>query len=144
MKISEIKVSYSSNNEKKLVIKTSNEAYDVFIDTWNMDTIELQEEFKLLLLNRANKLLGIYHLSKGGTSSTIVDNKLVFSVALKCQASGIILAHNHPSGNLRPSEADKQVTRKVKKGGEYLDITLLDHVILTKDGYFSFADEGLL
>lgn len=144
MKISEIKVSYSLNNQKKPKVKTSMEAYGVLIDSWDSDIIELQEEFKLLLLNGANKILGVYHLSKGGTSSTIVDNKLIFSVALKCQASGIILAHNHPSGSLYPSEADKQVTRKVKKGGECLDIKLLDHLIITKDGYFSFADEGLL
>ncbi|MEZ4801134.1 MAG: JAB domain-containing protein [Gelidibacter sp.] len=144
MKISEINVSYSNRNEKKQKVKSSKDSFEILLDSWNKDTIELQEEFKILLLNRSNTVLGIYPVSKGGVSGTIVDAKLVFSVALKCNASSIIVSHNHPSGNLNPSEADKSLTKKLKSAGQYLDITLLDHIILTKDNYYSFSDEGLL
>ena len=140
MKISEINVSYSTGKEKKTKIKNSKQSYDVLLACWNKFTLELQEEFKVLLLNRNNLVLGIYSLSKGGVSSTIVDAKLLFSVALKCNASSIIIAHNHPSGNLTPSESDKSITNKLKKAGQYLDITILDHLIVTKDDFFSFND----
>lgn len=144
MEISEISVSYSNSKKEKLKAKDSKQCYALFLDSWNKNTIELQEEFKILLLNRANNVLGIYNLSKGGTTGTVVDAKLVFSVALKCNASSIIIAHNHPSGNLTPSEADKTITNKLKQAGKLLDIALLDHLIVTKDNFYSFLDEGLL
>ncbi|MCB4800382.1 JAB domain-containing protein, partial [Neotamlana laminarinivorans] len=84
----------------------------------------------------------IYPLSKGGVSGTVVDAKLVFSVALKCNASSIVIAHNHPSGNLKPSEADLRLTKKLKEAGNYLDVKVLDHIILSREGYYSFADES--
>jgi DNA repair protein RadC len=143
-KISEIKVTYSSNNIDKPTVKSSLDSYKVLHTHWDMDTIELHEEFKVLLLNRANQALGVHHLSKGGVSGTVVDAKLIFSVALKCNASSIILAHNHPSCNKKPSQADIDITNKIKEGCRCLDMTLLDHLILIKDSYFSFADEGLL
>ncbi len=144
MQISEISVSYSSNKNDKLKISSSKQSYDVLMSCWSKSTIELQEEVKVLILNRANQILGIYPLSKGGVSGTVVDAKLVFSVALKCNASSIILAHNHPSGNVNPSEADKNLTDKLKLAGQYLDIVLLDHLIVTKDDFYSFSDNGLL
>lgn len=144
MEISEIRVSYSNNKKDRLKITNSKQSYDILMACWNKATLELQEEFKVLLLNRSNQVLGIYPLSKGGTASTVVDAKLVFSVALKCNASSIIIAHNHPSGNLNPSEADKSITEKLKKAGKYLEINLLDHLIITKDDFFSFNDNGLL
>lgn len=144
MKISEISVSYSSSKNDKLKISNSKQSYDVLRACWSDVIIELQEEFKVLMLNHSNHILGIYPLSKGGVSGTIVDAKLVFSVALKCNASNIIIAHNHPSGNLKASEADKNITAKLKKAGEYLDIVLLDHLIITKNDFFSFADNGLI
>ena len=125
-------------------ISSSKQSYDILMACWSSSTIELQEEFKVLLLNRANQVLGIYPLSKGGVSATVVDAKLVFSVALKCNASSIIIAHNHPSGNLNPSEVDKNLTQKLKRAGQYLDITLLDHLIVTKDSFYSFSDNGLM
>jgi DNA repair protein RadC len=140
--IKEIKVSYSSGNKDKIKITNSKETYKLFLSCWSLRTIELQEEFKVLLLNRNNQVLGIYPLSKGGVSGVIVDAKLVYSVALKCNASSIIVAHNHPSGNLQPSEADLKMTSKLKEAGAYLDITLLDHLIITRDGYYSFADKS--
>jgi len=143
-KISEIRVTYSTRNGEKLKVSSSHSAYEILLPHWKRKTIELHEEFKVLLLNRSNQALGVYHLSKGGVSGTIVDAKLIFSVALKCNASNIILAHNHPSGNRKPSSADLSITRKIKQGCSLLDLALLDHLILTKDGFLSFADEGLL
>jgi DNA repair protein RadC len=144
MKISEITVSYSNSNNKKEKVTNSKDSYNILLNSWDSNIIELQEECKVLLLNRANQVLGVYSISKGGVSGTIVDAKLVFSVALKCNASSIIIAHNHPSRNLNPSETDKRLTQKLKKAGEYLDIVLLDHIIITKNDFFSLADNGML
>jgi DNA repair protein RadC len=144
MEISEIKVSYTNPNKDRQQIKDSQTSYTILIACWDKSTIELQEEFKVLLLNRYSEVLGIYPLSKGGTAGTIVDAKLVFSVALKCNASSIIISHNHPSGNLKPSEADKTLTKNLRVAGNYLDIKVLDHIIVTKDNYYSFADSGEL
>ena len=140
MEIAEVQVSYNTTNKEHLKIKDSNSTYELLLSCWNKNTIELQEEFKVLLLNRNNQVLGIYSLSKGGVSGTIVDSKLLFSVALKANASGIILSHNHPSGNTNPSEADKTITNRIKQASKLLDIQLLDHLVITKDSYYSFAD----
>jgi len=102
------------------------------------------EEFWMLLLNRANRVIGREQISIGGTSGTVVDAKVIFRKALEGQASGLILAHNHPSGNLRPSQADIDITKKLRSGGKSLDISILDHLIISEMGYFSFADEGIL
>ena len=140
--IQEIKVSYTSGNRDKVKITNSKDSYELLLSCWSQKTIELQEEFKVLLLNRNHQVLGIYPLSKGGVSGTVVDAKLVFSVALKCNASSIVIAHNHPSGNLKPSEADLRLTKKIKEAGNYLDVKVLDHIILSREGYYSFADES--
>ena len=142
--IREIKLSYSKNGIESIKITGSESAYKLLLDNWDMDTIELQEEFKVLLLNRANHVLGIYPLSKGGVSGTVVDVKLLLASALKANASSIIIAHNHPSGNLKPSESDTRLTKKIKEGAKLLDITLLDHVIVAIAGYYSYSDEGNL
>lgn len=102
------------------------------------------EEFWIIYLNNSNKVLQKNQLSKGGITGTLVDVRLAFKMALEVGAVGIILAHNHPSGTLKPSEADKQITQKLKKAGESLDIKILDHLIITENAYFSFADEGIL
>ncbi len=99
---------------------------------------------KLLLLNRGAKVLGKYELSKGGTASAAIDIKLVLSITLKCNASGIILIHNHPSGNLKPSPSDISLTEKLQKACKVIDIKLLDHLIVSQYGYYSFSDENLL
>jgi len=108
------------------------------------DRIELLEEFKVMLLNRHNKVLGVASISVGGMEATIVDPKVVFSIALKAKASQIILAHNHPSGNINPSLVDTQVTRKLKRAGELLEIKVCDHLIITKDSFYSHADDDLM
>ena len=140
--ISEIELKYSPSilKQKRIKITNSQSAYKAFLTNWYMDTIELYEEFKVLLLNRANEVLGIHSLSKGGISGTIVDLKLLFAVVLKSASSSIILAHNHPSGNLKPSEADKALNNKINKVAGYLDIYVWDNLVITKDGYFSYAD----
>ncbi|ARK13403.1 RadC family protein [Fibrivirga algicola] len=102
------------------------------------------EEFWILLLNRANEVLRPVQISAGGVSGTVADPRMIFKVGLEYLASGIILAHNHPSGNLTPSQADKDLTRKLKEAGRFLDIPVLDHLIVTDRTYLSFADEGIL
>lgn len=102
------------------------------------------EEFWLLLLNRANEVFARERLSIGGTSGTVVDLKLVLKTALEARASGFIAVHNHPSGNLEPSRADIELTEKLKQGGRILDLPMLDHLIVSERGYYSFADEGMI
>ncbi len=104
----------------------------------------LHEEFWILYLNNSNNVVYKSQLSKGGMTGTVVDVRIIFKMALEYNATAIILAHNHPSGKLYPSEADKQITRKLKQAGENLDINVLDHLIITESGYYSFADEGVL
>lgn len=142
--VSEIKVSYSSVSTHKVKITGAKKAFEVLLSSWDLDTIELQEEFKVLLLNRANEVLGIYPLSKGGITGTVVDQRLVFAVALKCNATAIIMAHNHPSGKLEPSHADITITKSINKCGDILNINLIDHLIVSKNGFFSFSNEGKL
>lgn len=144
MDVAEIKVSYSTNQSKGVVLNSSRSSYNLILSKWDKDILEFQEESKVILVNRANILLGIFPLSKGGLSGTVVDIRIILSVALKCHASGLFLVHNHPSGNLKPSEADRQITRKLKEACVLLDISLIDHLIITKTGYYSFADEGQL
>ena len=103
-----------------------------------------ETSYSYLFLNRANKALGVSLISKGGMAETVMDVKIILQTALKVHASGIILSHNHPSGNLRPSEPDKQITSKIKEACKVLDLHLLDHIILTEESYYSFADEGLI
>lgn len=124
-------------------IQTPKEVYNIFLNHWEINKIELREEFKIMLFNRCNRVLGIVPISIGGVSGTVVDLKLVFSAALLANASAIILAHNHPSGNLKPSEVDTILTKKLKSAGELLEIAVLDHFILTSEGYYSFSEEGI-
>jgi DNA repair protein RadC len=145
-RVAEVKLSYRNRVKpsERPQVTCSADSYKVLKDSWDKSKIEFVEQFKVLLLNRANRVLGIYELSTGGVAGTVADPKLVFVAALKACASGIILSHNHPSGNLKPSQADLQLTTKIKQGGELLDISVLDHLILTSEGYYSLADEGLL
>ncbi|WP_394772802.1 DNA repair protein RadC [Flavobacterium sp.] len=103
----------------------------------------LHEEFWVLFLNNSNKVISKSQLSKGGLTGTIVDVRLVFKLAFECGATSLILCHNHPSGNLEPSDADKQITKKIKIAGDSLDVKVLDHLIITETKYYSFVDEGI-
>lgn len=129
-------------SERKKV-NSSSSAHEILRSIWN-DQVELYESFYILLLNRANKVLGYRLISQGGVSGTVVDPKAIFQAALLANASSIILAHNHPSGTLTPSEADDRITKKLKAAGEFLEISVLDHLILGDDQFYSFADEGRL
>lgn len=143
--IAEIKISYHYGryfaNDRK--ISNSNDTYNILKQAFEPEMC-YRESFYILLLNRANNVLGISKIADGGTASVVVDIKLIFQRALKANASCIILAHNHPSGNLTPSEQDRKITQTIKKGAALLDMTLLDHIILAHTGYYSFADKGIL
>src|SRR5690606_5724299 len=144
--VAEIQLSYKSKVKASLrpKINSSKDAYSILLDSWDEDKLEFVEQFKVILLSRANRVLGIYEVSTGGVSGTVADPKLVFAAAIKSNASGILISHNHPSGNLKPSEADLALTRKLIDGGKFLEIPVLDHIIVTSEGYYSFADEGVL
>ncbi len=108
------------------------------LQTWDANKIEFVEQFKVVLMNRANRVLGIYELSNGGVSGRVADPKLVSMAALKANACCLILSHNHPSGNLKPWHADEALTRKISEAGKFLDITGLNHVIVTSEGYYQY------
>lgn len=142
--ISEIKVSYTSKvkfSDMKS-ITCSMDAVKLLRSIWSEDILEYKEEFYILLLARANKVRGYHKVSEGGSSGTLVDPKMIFSVALKSNSCAVILAHNHLSGNTKPSQSDLDLTQKLKEGGKLLEISVLDHIILTVGEYYSFADEG--
>ena len=144
--VAEIQVSY--RNPVKAAyrpkITCSDDAYLVFIANWNPDTLDYREEFKVLALNRANQVLGVIPVSTGGVAGTTADPKIIFGAALKACASSLILGHNHPSTNLTPSEADIRLTRKLQEAGKLLDLLVMDHLIITSETHYSFADNGML
>lgn len=146
MNIPEIKISLSFDKKvKKSELRTitgAESCVDVLREVFNKDTFDWTEEVVMLCLNRANKVVGFYKVSSGGLSSSIVDPRVIFTIALNCAANSIILSHNHPSGNRVPSVQDKDITKKIKEAGKLLDIGLLDHIILTDDNYYSFMEEG--
>ncbi|GAA3553739.1 JAB domain-containing protein [Snuella lapsa] len=144
-KVNEIRISYREklSVSKSASINSSKDAAKLLFGNWNKQTIGLNETFKILLLNNSNKVKGIYPLSTGGITGTIVDIRILFAIVLKTLSVGIILSHNHPSGKLKPSEADTKLTKKIKLAAELLDIKVLDHLIITPNGeYYSFADNG--
>jgi DNA repair protein RadC len=144
--VAEVELIYKSKVKasNRPQITSSKEAYQVFLKAWDENKIEFVEQFKVLFLNKANKVLGIYDVSTGGVSGTVADPKVIFVAALKANCTGIIITHNHPSGNLKPSRQDEELTQKIKQAGQLLDIKLLDHIIVTTEGYYSFGDEGLV
>lgn len=146
LQIDEVQLHYKTRMKpsERPKISSSRDAYSILLHAWDTNTLELFEEFKVLLLNRANRILGLYNLSRGGVSGTVADPKIIFTTALKANASGIILTHNHPSGNLSPSQSDIDLTRRCKQAGQLLEIQVLDHIIITSEKYYSFADEGVL
>jgi DNA repair protein RadC len=145
-KVAEIELVYRNKckaSERPTVTK-SEDAYNALMQTWDKDKIELQEQFKVMLLDRSGNCMGISTVATGGITNCMVDLKLVFAAAIKARATGIILAHNHPSGSTKPSENDKRLTDRFAEAGKLLDLPVLDHIIVTKDAYLSFGDEGLL
>ena len=141
IKLFELKKIQTDFPKQKL---TSSKQSSEFIRQFYSDDIEIYESFFILMLNRANETIGYSKISQGGICGTIVDVKIVAKFVVDSLASGIIIAHNHPSGNLQPSQADIQITNKIKEIVKLLDSTLLDHIILTKESYYSFQDEQKL
>jgi DNA repair protein RadC len=125
-------------------ISSVKDCYHLLKELWNENTIEMQEEFKVMLLNRGNRVIGIYEASAGGITGTVADPRLILAAAIKSLAVSIILSHNHPSGNLKPSRSDEELTQKIKVAAAYHDIKVIDHIIITSEGYYSFTNEGLL
>ena len=140
---SEIGITYHNSipTSEMQKITQSSAAYDLLRSIWN-DQIELYESFYVLYMNRANNVLGYRCISQGGISGTVVDPKAVFQAALLANASSLIMAHNHPSGNMQPSEADNKLTKKLIAAGKVLDIDVLDHLILDTNNFYSYADQG--
>jgi DNA repair protein RadC len=146
-KVNEIQISYKekASTLKSPTIKSSKDSAELLFEHWNKDTIALQESFKILLLNNSNKVKGIYELSTGGITGTLVDLRILFAVILKSLSVGVIISHNHPSNKLEPSESDKYLTQKIKKAAVFFDIMVLDHLIIAPNGdYYSFADNSML
>jgi DNA repair protein RadC len=143
--LAEVKVVYKKKLSNLMKITTSKDCFDVLFSIYNKDTMEYQEEFLVLFLNRANRVLGWTRLSLGGMTGTVVDPKILFAMALLTGACSIVISHNHPSGNMKPSEADIKLTKQLKEAGKILEIPVLDHLIIVAEGcYFSFADEGMM
>lgn len=129
------------NMSRNTAIKCSKDAFEVL----KAQFLDLpHEEFRVLLLNQANKVIKQELIGRGGITGTVADTRLIFHTAIENKAVGLVISHNHPSGNLQPSEADKRLTKKIITAGETLDIKVLDHLIISNEGYFSFADEGIL
>jgi DNA repair protein RadC len=145
-RVAEVELVYKTNVKpsERPKINSVKDCYQLLKELWNENTIEMQEEFKVMLLNRGNKVIGIYQASAGGLTGTVADPRLILAAAIKSLAVSIILSHNHPSGNLKPSRADEELTQKIKVAASYHDIRVIDHIIITSEGYYSFADEGVL
>ena len=144
--VAEIQLTYKSNVKpsQRPKISGSRDAFNILKANWDEGKIEFVEQFKAMFTNRANKVLGILDVSTGGVTGTVADPRVIFAAAIKAGACGFIVAHNHPSGNLIASQSDIELTKRLKEGGKLLEIQLLDHVIITSEGYFSFADEGII
>lgn len=128
------------------IIGSSEDAYKAIYPFFDTHTIALQEHFIVCYLNRANKMIGIYHISSGGITGTVCDPRIILGTALKVAAVSVIISHNHPSGNLKASTADIELTKRLVEAGKLMDISVLDHLIVTPENgrYLSFADEGLM
>jgi DNA repair protein RadC len=138
-RVREIEVTFNKEAYFFGQITSSNDVYQ-FLKERILKGIEVQEHFIAIYLNQANKIIGYYHHSTGTINATMVDVEIVSAVALKTLAKSVIISHNHPSGNLTPSEADRTLTRRIKEALKLFDIHLLDHVIVTRNGYYSFAE----
>lgn len=144
--LSEIEISYRTKTKpsERTKIISSRDAYSVLRFCYDDSKIDYVETFIVLLMNRANLVLGWCKISQGGISGTVVDKRIIFQAALMSNATGIIISHNHPSGNIKPSDADINITKEIKEAGKLMEIPLLDHIIVTSESFYSFADEELI
>lgn len=143
--VPEIKIRYNRSTKGFLgKVTNSKDSFEFLKKVFDRRTLQLQESFVVVYLNRANQILGYYKHSIGGITGTVADPRIIFATAIVSASSAVVISHNHPSQNPTASQADIELTRKIKEGGKLLEIQLLDHLIVTKTGYFSFADEGLI
>jgi DNA repair protein RadC len=144
--VSEVEITYKAKCKpsQRPEINDSKDCYDIFLKYWDADKIEILEQLAVLYLNKRGKVLGLAKLFTGGIDGTVADPRIIMVVALKLGATSLVLAHSHPSGCLTPSTTDISLTQKIKHGGEFLDIMLHDHIIISTEGYYSFADDGVL
>lgn len=142
--IGEVELTYKSTSTSRSKIYSSEDAYKYLLPTYKEGTICYKEYFKVLFLNQANQVLGYTLISEGGITETSVDVRVILQAALLTNSVALVLAHNHPSGNPRPSRQDMEITKQVKEAARLMRITVIDHLILTDTGYYSFSDEGQL
>lgn len=142
--VGEVELTYKTTSKARSQIYSAEDAYKLLLPTYKEGTICYKEYFKVLFLNQANQVLGYTLISEGGLTETSVDIRVILQAALLTNSVAIILAHNHPSDNVRPSQEDMRLTRQVKDAAQLMRIKVLDHLILTDAGYYSFADEGKL
>ena len=144
--VTEIKINYTPQIKilESPQIKSSNDAYTCFLNILDNSIMNIKEESAVLFLNQGNRVIGGYKLSTGGINRTVVDVRIILAIALKCLATGIVLAHTHPSGELKPSLADIEVTQRISSAAKLMEIVLLDHLIISAESYFSFAEGGIL
>lgn len=147
MNVAEVQLSFKSNikSSTRYKINSSQDAYELLVKYFPDDIIEYKESFKVVLLNQSNKVLGIVSISEGGISATYVDVRLILQAALLANATQVVLAHNHPSGSIKPSTLDDVLTEKVRKAAELMEIHIMDHIILSpEEKYYSYHDERRL
>ena len=144
--LNELSITYNKKLFSDITIKNSNTTELLIKEIYKQTSseIELKEYFFIILLNRANEVIGYHKISEGGICATLVDIRIAFAIALKSLAVGMILTHNHPSGNIKPSEQDIKLTKDFRKAGDLLDIKVFDHIIITANSYCSLLDEGLM
>ena len=143
-RVAEVGLTYRNrvpSKDRKEVLD-SRSAYSILREIYSDDTIDYRETFKVLYLNHRNQLLGYYTISEGGITDTMADVRMILQGALLTNATGIILAHNHPSGSTRPSRQDDELTRKIVEASNLMDIKVNDHIILTNEEFYSYCDEG--
>lgn len=142
--VGEVELTYKSTSKSRSKIYSSEDAYKYLLPTYKEGTICYKEYFKVLFLNQSNQVLGYTLISEGGITETCADVRVILQAALLTNSVTIILAHNHPSGSMKPSRQDMEITKQVKDAAQLMRIKVLDHIILTDTGYYSFADEGQL
>lgn len=142
--VGEVELSYKTKFKNLHKIVSSEDAYRYLLPTYREGTICYKEYFKALFLNQSNQVLGYTLISEGGITETSVDVRVILQAALLTNSVAIILAHNHPSGSMKPSKQDMDITKQVKEAARLMRITVIDHLILTDAGYYSFSDEGQL
>ena len=145
LKVCDVKLTYKTKvkSSERPVIHNSEDIYRLLVDhVYNEGTIQYKEYLKLILLNNSSKVLGVSNISEGGITETSADIRIIMQAAILGNATRIILAHNHPSGSLKPSTVDNLLTQRVKNAAKLFNITLLDHIIVTDSGYYSYLDEG--